>query len=158
SQELMPGHVAAKAIAGKQDRPAEEGVAGALEIHVLRQLLDCEAVLGEPGFVERAFASTDVMPKARAEKLLPEPQARIGGEYEVRQPRPRLHQLHLHPQRAQRPVQMPPLPMRLLRMRPARSAHPRIDLVLDPVVIRRAHEDARNLHMLDDMESLVASC
>src|SRR5207253_5280648 len=56
------------------------------------------------------------------------------------------HQLDRDAEPAQSLVECPPLLMGDLALGAARAAHPRIDLVLDAVIIGRTHEDARDTH------------
>src|SRR5207253_2931945 len=126
---LMSADIAADAIAGKQDRTAKESVARPFKKNIRGQLLDCEAMLREPGVEERRLAGTDAVAEARAEKPLLIHQARVGREHQVRQTRLRRHQLDLYAQADQRLVKMPPLLQGPLRRAAARPAHPRVDLV-----------------------------
>src|SRR5581483_9150647 len=85
AQVLVSGNITANAVAGKENRPAKEGVASAFEIEIFRQVLHAEAVLRKPGFEEGRFTCTHVVPKTRAEKPILEYQSGIGGKDEVRQ-------------------------------------------------------------------------
>ena len=78
-----------------------------------------------------------------AEEPLAEDEPGVRGEHEVRQPRLRLHLLNDDTERPQRVAQRLPLAEREFADGPEGAVHPRVDLVLDPVMIRRAHEDSR---------------
>ena len=90
---LVGGGVGPGAVAGEERLAAEQGVAGALVVHLLGQVLDGEPVRGEPGVEERRLAGPHLVLEPAAEERVAEHEPGVGGEHEVRQSRPRVEGL-----------------------------------------------------------------
>ena len=73
-------------------------------------------------------------------KFLADGEPGVGSEYHVGQFRLWRHQLDLRLEGGERFVQPLPLRFRQIGFGTTRATHPRIDLVLDAVVIRRAQK------------------
>src|SRR5262249_11914580 len=127
---------------GEKRGAAKQCVAGALEKCAFRKVLDHEAMGGKPGVEVRRFTGPHLVAKAGAEKAIVEDQAGIGSENQIGQTLLRRHQLDLDAEADERIMQAMPLLLGRLGRAAAGAAHPGIDLVLDAVVIRRAHQDA----------------
>src|SRR5205823_2149792 len=82
----------------------------------------------------------------RAEEPLLEHQAGVGGEDKVGQAGLGRQQLKLRAKAFQRGVELLPLAAGSLRRAGTLALHPRVDLILDAVIVGRAHEDAWLLH------------
>src|SRR5947209_762136 len=106
-------------------------------------MLDLKTMGSKPGIEMRRLAGADLVAEARAEKTLTEHHTGIGGEDQVRQARLRRHPFDLYTQSDQCLIQLLPLSPGSFRGAAAFPRHPRIDLVFDPVIIRRAHQDSR---------------
>src|SRR5690606_27406981 len=94
----------------------------------------------------RRLAGAHLMAETRADEAVLEDQPGVGGEHQVGQTRLGLHQLDLRTEPAQGLVQGAPLPAGTLAVGVLLHAHPRVDLVLDAVVIGRTHENACATH------------
>src|SRR4051812_34066466 len=86
------------------------------------------------------------MAERGAEESCMEDEARVGRKDQVREARLWCHQLNGNAKLAKRLVKGVPLLGRALRGAATGTAHPRVDLVLDAVVGRRAHQDTRRRH------------
>src|SRR5438045_666649 len=84
------------------------------------------------------FAGPLFMPKIAGDELLPDCEASVGREHHVRQIWLRRDEFNFAIQFGKDSVQTAPLFLGQGRFRPSGSTHPRVDLVLDAVVIRRA--------------------
>src|SRR5262249_2506805 len=157
AQILMTGSVTADAVAGEKCLSAKQGVAGAFKVHPFRQVFDYKAIFGKPGIEEGRLAGPNLMAKSGAEKSPAEYKPGVGREHQVGQPGLRGHQLDLYAKLHKGIVKVPPLHVRPLRGTAARPAHPRVDLILNPVIIRRAHQDTwlRTHHSLLITDSLM---
>src|SRR2546423_400611 len=94
----------------------------------------------------RRFAGAHLMAKPRAKKTISKDQSRVCREDQVGQTRLRGHPLDLDAEAMERVLQPLPLMPSAFNDDAASPAHPRVDLVLDAVVIGRTHQDARRLH------------
>ena len=89
----------------------------------------------------RRFAGALFVSKVAWDKLFTNRESGVSRENHVRQLWLRRDEFNSAIQFGKGRVQAAPLLLRDRRFRPARSAHPRIDLVLDAVVIRRAKKE-----------------
>ena len=80
------------------------------------------------------------MAEITRDKFLADGEPGVGSEYHVGQFRLWRHQLDLRLEGGERFVQSLPLRFRQIGFGATRATHPRIDLVLDAVVIRRAQK------------------
>src|SRR5882724_5545244 len=119
----------------------EKCIAFAFEIKIIGQPGDLEAALFHPAGKMRRLAGALFVPKIAWDKLFAHSESGVGGENHVRQLWLRRDELNSAIQFGKGRVQPAPLLLRDRCFRPARSAHPGIDLVLDAVVIRRAKKE-----------------
>src|SRR2546421_234316 len=96
----------------------------------------------EPGVEVRRLAGPDLVVEPGREEPLPEHEPGVGREHQVRQPRLRPHLLDGGPEPAERFAEGPPLVPGDVADGGEGALHPRVDFVLDPVVVGRAHQDA----------------
>src|SRR5207244_4888005 len=149
----MRFNVGAEFVTAKKCVASEKRVAFAFEIVIIGQRGNLEAAFFHPVGKMRRFAGALFVPKIARNKLLADSEPGIGGKDHVRQFRLRRDQLDLAIQSGKGRVQTAPLLLRQRRFRPARPAHPGINLVLDAVVIRRAKKarpDKIDLYLLPD--------
>jgi hypothetical protein len=130
-------NVGTEFVAAKKDVAAEERVAFALEVKLLRQPIDFVAVLRHPFGKKRLFAGAFFVAEVAGNESAANRQPGVGGEDHVRQSWLRRNQMNLAIQFGKRRVQLFPLLLDDRRFGAAGDAHPGIDLVLDAVVIRR---------------------
>jgi hypothetical protein len=150
---LMAGGVTSHAIAGVEGVAAEECVAGAFKAEVFRHLDDFEAVLCKPAAVVGFFALPLPVAEAREKSLPMKDHRGVGREYQIGEPRPGFQQRDLGTGIDDVCPQGVPLSNRHRVFCLARHVHPRIDFVVDAVVIRRAHQDVwlRTTHVFRAM-------
>src|SRR5438477_2977528 len=125
-------------VAAKKRVADKKGVAFTFEIKIVGQPGDLETALFHPAGKMRRLAGALLVPKIARDELLANSESGVGGENHVRQLWLRRNELNFAIQFGKNRVQAAPLFLREGRFRPARPAHPGIDLVLDAVVIRRA--------------------
>ena len=133
--------VGAEFVTAKKCIASEKCVAFALEIVIIGQPGNLEAVFFHPAGEMRCFAGALLVPKVAWDNLFADGKPGISGKNHVRQFRLRRDELNSAIEFGQRSLQAVPLLLRQRRFSAARPAHPRIDLVLDAVVIRRAKQE-----------------
>src|SRR5436190_7497827 len=138
--------VRTKLIPAKECVTAKESIALALEVKILWQPRDFVTVLFHPASEMRRFAGALFVPEIARDKLLSNSKPGVGRENHVGKFRLRRDQMNLALQFRQGRMQVLPLFLRQRGFRPPRAAHPGIDLVFNPVVIRwtkkqLAHKD-----------------
>ncbi len=133
--------VAADEIPREQRVPAEQRIAGPLEIPRVGNGDCLEPLALEPFLIEHRLSLPGRVPKPREKHFLPPDQTRVGREHEIRQALDRRQQANRRPQRRKQIVQILPLLLRSRRVALPAAAHPGVDLVFDPVKVRRAHQN-----------------
>src|SRR6266446_2158106 len=133
--------VGTELVTAKKRVADKKGVAFAFEIVIVGQPRDLETAFFHPAGKMRRFAGPLFMPKVAWDKLFTDSESGVGRENHVRQLWLRRDELNSAIQFGKGRVQAAPLLLRDRRFRPARSAHPGIDLVLDAVVIWRAKKE-----------------
>ncbi|KAG0505770.1 MAG: hypothetical protein Udaeo_08660 [Candidatus Udaeobacter sp.] len=128
--------VGTKFVTAKEHVLAEERVAFAFEVKFFRQPIDFIAVLLHPFGEKRLFSCAFFVAEIAGDESAANRQPGVGGEDHVRQPWLRRDQMNLA-KLGKRRVQSFPLLLHDRRVGAVGDAHPRIDLVLDAVVIRR---------------------
>ena len=129
-----------KFVAAEKHVTAEERVAFALEIQILRQPDDFVTVLLHPAREVRRFARPFLVPEITRDETASDSETGVGGEDHVGKFRPRRDQLDLAIQVRELFEETFPLRLNEGRIGATRPAHPRIDLVLDAVIVRRTEE------------------
>src|SRR5437763_10644667 len=132
--------VGAKFVAAEKNVAAEKRIAFAFEIQILRQPDDFVAVLFHPAREMRRFSAAFFVPEITRDETAADSQAGIRGEDHVGKFRARWDELDLAIECGKRVEETFPLRLDKRRIGAAGAAHPRIDLVLDPVIIRRTEE------------------
>ena len=138
---LMAGGVAAHAIAGVERVAAEERVAGAFEAEVFGDFDDLETIFGKPAAIVGLFALPLAVTEARDERLRRKIIAALAVNTKSGRPVDGFQQRCLGAGIDDVREQRMPLRDRHGVFGLARHVHPRIDLVVDAVEIRRAHQD-----------------
>ena len=130
----------AEVIAAEQLVSGEERVAGPLEEHVFGKFVDGETVFAKPRTEDRLLAAAHRKTEPRQDHAPIGHQAGIGGEHQVGQTGLRVDEHQLGPTRVGESLaEVGPLRLRKLRLGPVETRHPRVDLVLDGVILRRGH-------------------
>ena len=137
----MGGSVRAVAITGQQDRAEGQGVPRPFVMEAVGQLVDREAVLGEPAHVVGHLGLAFRMAEATRHELRAVDDAGVGGEDEVGQARVGFEQLDFGAGAAKGCDQPVPLGARTVDVDLDLAVHPGVDLVEHAEVLRRAHEE-----------------
>jgi hypothetical protein len=140
AEPLVRAYVRTKTIAAEQHIAAKERVTLTFENKFLRQSDNFVIVPGKPLFEVRRFALAFAMPKPAAYESVSNHQASVGGENHVWQAALWFNRFDATVKRLQCVAQPPPLLRGQVSVRLGRSVHPRINLIFDSVVIRRAEE------------------
>src|SRR6266446_5210320 len=105
-------------------------------------------MLGKPLFKVDLLTAALLVMEITGNELFSNQQPGVRGEDHVRKLRLWRHQLDFTSERLQRFAQLLPLREGLLAVRAAPPAHPGIDFVFDPVVVRRAEQQPRHERLL----------
>ena len=138
---LQGPRIAADEVAAEQRVAAEERIARAFEVHGFGGHDGPEPAAAKPGFVDGGFPLTGRVAERGDKRGRAPDQAGVRGEDEVGQALHGRHQPDIDPQRHENIVQRLPLRVGQRAITPLGLVHPGIDLVLDPVVVGRAHEN-----------------
>src|SRR6202023_1326585 len=140
--------VGTELVTAKKCVAGEKRVAFTFEIVIIGQPGDLEAAFFHPAGKMRRFAGALFVPKVAWDKLFPDSESGVGCKNHVRQVWLRRDELNFVIQFGKGRVQTAPLLLRDRCFGPARAAHPRIDFVLDAVVIRWAKQELA--HKIDN--------
>src|SRR4029453_2340117 len=132
-------NVGTKFVTAKEHVVAEERVAFAFEVELFRQPIHLVAVLFHPLGKKRLFSGAFFVAEIARNEFAANRQPSVSGEDHVGQSWLRRNQINLA-KFGKRRVQLFPLLLNNRRFGATGDAHPRIDLVLDPVVFRRTKE------------------
>ena len=136
----MRAHVGAKLVAAKKRVAGKERIAFALEELVGRQPDDFVAVLLHPLREVGRFGGSFLVPKITRDKFLADSQPGIGGEDHVRKFRPGRDEMDVAAEAEQFRLEPAPLLLDKRGVGAPSTTHPRVNLVFDTVIIRRAEE------------------
>src|SRR5262245_46633059 len=137
----MAESMTANAITSKQRVATKQRIAGPFEMHVIAGLADFEPRGCEPLLVVRHFSLALWMSKASHDGDVLVNERRVGREHHVRQAGLRRQKLDRGSRFFQQLLERRPLLAGSLPIALPLPVHPRIDFVLNSIVIRRAHED-----------------
>ena len=133
--------IGAKFVPAKKNvAAAEESVTFAFEVEVIGQPRNLVAVLFHPVREVRRFARAFFVPEITGNELATDGKPGVSRENHVGESPLRGDQMNLAIQFGKRRVQFVPLLLCKHSFGAARATHPRIDLVLDPVIVRRTKE------------------
>src|SRR5215475_2664412 len=133
-------NVRTKLVTAKQRIAAKKSVAFPFEIKIFWQPIYFITALFHPFREERLLAGALLMAKIAGDKFAANRQPGIGGENHIRKPGLRWNQMNLTVEVRETRVQLFPLLLRQNCLGAAGPVHPRIDLVLDAVVIGRTEK------------------
>src|SRR5438552_1974367 len=130
----------AEPVTAKQNLTAKEPIAFAFKNELGWQLHHFEPVLGKPTLEMAFFAPPFLVAEAAENESPADHQPCVRGKHQVRQTRLGRQQIDLATERSERVAQRLPLDTCEPWFCIPRPAHPRIDLVFNAVVIRRAEQ------------------
>src|SRR5258706_2325736 len=140
ADDLVRPYIRAGSIAAKQDVSTEQRIPLPLKQKSLRQTHGFVMMIGEP-FFEMLFLTSPLLePKITANELVSNHQAGVCGEHHVGQFLLRRDHFDFAAERLELVMKSLPLGASQLRQRILSAVHPRIDLVFDAEIIRRAKE------------------
>src|SRR5438876_11053202 len=139
-------------VTAKKNVAAEESIAFAFEVEIIRQPRGLVAVFFHPARKMRRFARALFVPEITGNEFATNREPRIGCENHIRKSTLRGDQMNLATQFRKRRVQFVPLLLCKGGLGAAGTAHPGIDLVFDSVIVRRTKEQ-----LADKSDNLLAA-
>src|SRR5918994_1707795 len=137
---MMRGDIRADMVSGKPRISTLQQIALALKAMLLRQMHDLKALMAKPLLEMCSLATSNIVAEVADDKLVLPDEAGIGRKDHVRQPELSLDQADIDGQPIlEEPAQGIPLLLGLHRVALVAPAHPRINFVLDTVIVGRAH-------------------